>query len=329
MGWTDIFKSKASESQVDGRVRWFGKLPTYPDYYTSAGDDEWCLEFNDWILKGFEIYKGRADQAGGSRSLLPLSVCAARLAESEMTVLAAILDFGGDMRGRPFPMCFYVGLPTAALSGPTDRTVGGVMATLERLLAMRRDVSRFLNSPGKFEHSFGERELDLSWLESPDGDDAWLRQAREVPFRTWFGGVQDGLKTKEEQAWLGQVSRRGESIRSLASGAFDVTLRFPVTGSLASATQVAGWLRWLGSRASLQKRAFSLFVSNGWDNAIGWLGVVMRPLLEEDFLLMTPAHKTLGYVDDVDGGATDEAPSADVATPERWVDFVAGSDNSA
>ena len=329
MGWTDIFKSKASSSQTDGRVHWFGKLPTYPDYYTSPTDDEWCHEFNDWILKGFEIYKSRADHAGHGRALLPLSVCVVRLANSPMTVLSAILDFGGDMRGRPFPMCFYVGVPTEALMGPTDGTSSGLMVTLERLLSMRRDVSRFLNSPGKFEHTFGERELDLSWLEAGKGDDGWVRPARELTFGSWFGGMRDALPIKEEDTWLRQVARRGESIKTLASSSFEATLRFPINGTLPVVTQVAGWLRWLGSRVALQKRTFSLFLTNSWDRSAGWLALVLRPMLDEDFVLMTPACKTLGYVDDVDGGAVDGGGPSEVATPERWIDFVTGNDNSA
>ena len=53
MGWKEIFKSKA---KPDPRIRWFGKLPTYADYYRSPADEDWAVEFNDWILRGYEIY---------------------------------------------------------------------------------------------------------------------------------------------------------------------------------------------------------------------------------------------------------------------------------
>ena len=44
---------------ADGRVRWFGKLPSYPDYYSSPADEDWSVEFNEWVLRGFELYQGR------------------------------------------------------------------------------------------------------------------------------------------------------------------------------------------------------------------------------------------------------------------------------
>ena len=52
MSWTNLFKSRGGKAKADPRIRWFGKLPTYPDYYSSPADEEWAVEFNDWVLKG-------------------------------------------------------------------------------------------------------------------------------------------------------------------------------------------------------------------------------------------------------------------------------------
>ncbi len=329
MGWTDIFKSRSSQTRPDGRVHWFGKLPTYPDYYASPGDDDWCLEFNDWVLKGFEVYRSRSAMAELKRSLLPLGGCVVHLPASQMTVLAAILDYGGDMRGRPFPMCFYVGVPTSMVLGTTVGQSVGVLGVLDRLLDMRRDVSRFVNSPGKFEHTFGNREVDVSWVGEDDRDDSWMREAREIGFGDWFDVVRAGVKTKDQGVWLAQVSRRGKGISSLASDSFEATLRFPVAGGWPISVQVAGWLAWLDSRVGLDKRVCSMFLSDGWDGGVGWMGLAIRSLLEEDFLLMTPAGKMLNYVDDVDAGSGDGVGGEMGKVPERWIDFVMGSDNSA
>lgn len=329
MGWTDIFKSKTSASDLDGRVHWFGKLPTYPDYYTSPGDDEWSLEFNDWILKGFEMYRSRSAQTSTGRSLLPLGACLVRLPESGMTVLAAILDYGGDMRGRPFPMCFYVGIPSAALPGPTSVGCTGIVETIERLLGLRRDVSRFVNSPGKFEHTFGDREIDLSWLGEDDGDDAWTKHAREIGFGAWFEAVREGVKTKEPGGWVGQVGLRGEGISSLASASFEATLRFPIATRWPLSVQVSGWLAWLGSKISLKKRVYSMFFSSCWEGDMGWLTLVIRPVIEEDFVLMTPAGKALAYVDDVDASGDGGTGDSGADLPDRWIDLVTGTYNSA
>src|SRR5262245_61054214 len=130
MGWTDLFKSKSSKLKPDGALRWFGKLSTCRDYFNSPLDEEWAAEFNDWVMKGYEQYHARlASQSGVSflaaqqeagvqkqRHLSPAS-CILRLPKSGMTVLASVQDYGGDSFGRPFPLCFYVGLPTAQWPG--------------------------------------------------------------------------------------------------------------------------------------------------------------------------------------------------------------------
>ncbi len=56
MSWTDLFKSKSSKLKPDPQIRWFGKLPTYADYYSSKTDANWAVEFNDWVLKVYQIY---------------------------------------------------------------------------------------------------------------------------------------------------------------------------------------------------------------------------------------------------------------------------------
>src|SRR5262245_56522689 len=119
MGWTDLFKSKKSvDLKPDPRIRWFGKLPTYADYYTFPSDVDWATEFNEWVLKGYEIYHSRQNSSTGdgnnrpTDSRLPLSGCVLRLPKSGMTVFASIQDYGGDMRGRHFPISFYTAYPS-------------------------------------------------------------------------------------------------------------------------------------------------------------------------------------------------------------------------
>ncbi|MBN2559716.1 MAG: hypothetical protein JXQ75_02135, partial [Phycisphaerae bacterium] len=121
MSWTNLFKSKKGPNLTpDPRLRWFGKLPTYADYYNSTADEAWTREFNDWILDGYEIYYRRLKSAeadeprggNGGKRRLPISACVIRLPKSGMTVLASVQDYGGDMRGRPFPISFYVAVPS-------------------------------------------------------------------------------------------------------------------------------------------------------------------------------------------------------------------------
>ena len=84
MSWTSLFKK--SRLKPDPKIRWFGKLPTYPDYYSSPADEAWVVEFNDFVLKGFEIYQRRFAQSGTPVPRLPVSGCFIRLPKSGMTV---------------------------------------------------------------------------------------------------------------------------------------------------------------------------------------------------------------------------------------------------
>jgi len=186
MGWADLFKSKSAKGAADGRVRWFGKLPSYPDYYSSPADEDWIVEFNDWVMRGFELYQSRLGGVNARHQRLPISACALRLPKSNMTVLASILDYGGDMRGRPFPMCFYLGLPTGLWSGPTSDRLAGASRVLRDLSAIRREIPHFLNSPGRFEAVFGGRELDLADLDGACHDTSWTETARALRLGDWF-----------------------------------------------------------------------------------------------------------------------------------------------
>ena len=61
MALRKLFKSKASKLRADPRIRWFGKLPTYPDYYSSHADEEWAV-----VLK-IRQYRPAIRSAGESR----------------------------------------------------------------------------------------------------------------------------------------------------------------------------------------------------------------------------------------------------------------------
>ena len=176
MSWTNLFKSK-SKLKPDPRVRWFGKLPTYPDYYSSQKDEDWVVEFNDWILKGFEIYQSRLRSQGVSVARLPVSGCAVRLPNTGMTVFASFLDYGGDMQGRPFPLSFYSGVPTSCWPGPTSDRLVDATGVIRELLMLRRHVPRFINSPGRFESTFGDRTVDLGNFDELGSDASWVTSA--------------------------------------------------------------------------------------------------------------------------------------------------------
>ena len=331
MAWTDLFKTKTSASEPDPTVRWFGKLPTYADYYSSHADEPWAVEFNDWILNGYELYHARSRSGTERGGKLPFSECMVRLPKSEMTVFASIQDYGGDMRGRPFPLCFYVGVPTAQWAGPNAAQFGAAVQVMRDLRNLRNDVLRFFNAPGRFETAFEGIEIDLGVLEDDGDAETWLRRA-DIPLADWFQDAQQNLKAADLATWCKLTEAWGAMIASNESDTFDPTLRFPLSASVRVDVQVAGWLRWLGSHMDLDRRSISLVLSGGASDATTHLVVVAREIVPEDLLLMTPACGQLSYLDDLSAMEV-EAEEGDPgsAPPPRpddaigsWADFVQG-----
>ncbi|UCE58229.1 MAG: DUF2094 domain-containing protein [Phycisphaerales bacterium] len=330
MGWTEIFKK--AKLKADPRIRWFGKLPTYPDYYSSPADEDWVIEFNDFVLKGFEVLQRRMSGAQKSLPRLPVSACTIRLPKSEMTVFGTFLDFGGDMRGRPFPMCFYVGVPTSLWPGPdSDRLVSAARA-LRDLLSLRREVASFINSPGRFETVFSDRQVDLSGIDDESVDDSWTQTASSIVFADWFDSVRDGLKEKDSDTWLRLVRCWGDNLATIDDKSFEPTMRFPLAMRMPLDVQIAGWLRWLESRMDLRRRMLSMIVSGDFDDSDGGLTVVAREIVPEDFLLFAPGVATLPYLDDLSAVADGEEAEAASGAPddsslrrgqiETWIAFV-------
>ncbi len=331
MSWTNLFKSK--KTVQDPRVRWFGKLPTYADYYSSKADESWAIELNDWILKGYELLRSRQSAHQVTRRVLPFSACALRLAKSEMTVFASIMDYGGDQRGRPFPMSFYVGVPSAQWPGPTSDRLISAARLIRDLLDLRREVARFLNSPGHFETVFGGRVLDLSGIAGQSTDSSWQERAHRIRIDEWFQGARDNLRIDDALTWLRAATRWGDSIAALESKSFEPTLRMPLArevapGEAALDVQLAGWIHWLQSRLNLRRRNYSIFLTGACDNGSPSLSIVARDLLPDDFLLLSDLAHTLPYLDDVSRLEAGPATETDQAVNDRvepdgsWMDFV-------
>lgn len=323
MSWKDLFKPKAGGAKPapDPRVRWFGKLPTYADYYSSPADQEWALAFNEWILHGYEAVVG----AAGKTQRLPCSMVILRLARNGMTVLGTIQDYGGDMRGRPFPLSFYAGLPTEGWPGPTADRIGPALAILRDLEGLRREVARFCNAPGRFEAVFGGREVDLAPLLNDQQDSSWTTPAGALSLADWFAAAQPSPHFTAADRWFHSVSRWGDRLAEHAGDDFEPTLRFPLAWALPLEPQVAGWLQWLQGRIDIASRHLTLFMTQGDSPNAGYLTVVTRAPMTEDFLLLTPYAGNVNYLDDV-CKLEDREESQDVTgtefTPTSWADFV-------
>ncbi len=324
MGWKDLFKSKPPDLKPDPRLRWFGKLPTYADYYSSAADADWVVEFNDWLLKGCELHFSRQPSAKREMHLQTVSGIL-RLPKSGMTVFASIQDYGGDTRGRPFPIAFYVATPTAGWPGPTsDRVLPG-LRVLNDLLRTRDLVVRFVNAPARFEGVFGGRTIDLAGLAADAGDPSWRTAAQATPMESWFAQAAACLKDGDSASWCAAVASWGGNIARLESEDFGPTLRLPLVMNLSVELQVAGWLRWLARRINVEQRFLSLLIQKDSVPGTGRLTLIARDLLPEDYLLFTPLASSVKYVDDACalGGApsADGAGATNVQAPESWAEF--------
>lgn len=329
MGWTDIFKSKKSvDLKPDPRIRWFGKLPTYADYYTSPTDAEWATEFNEWVLKGYEVYYGRENSRAGQgdgqprpgSERLPLAGCVLRLPKSGMTVFASIQDYGGDMRGRHFPLCFYAGHPSSPWPAPESSRIWPALGLVESLMNLREDVLKHFRSPGRFESRFADRTVDMSALSDSRSDDTWRRAARTIPLSDWFEAVKPALKFDSLGRWHASVHNWGNGIKACDSESFEPTFRFPLAMSLSIDAQLAGWIRWLERKMYLKERFLSLMFTTGNRDEIGFFTVIARPLVAEDFMIITNQAKSLSYLDDLSSLVQGDANDSDV--PASWEAFV-------
>lgn len=326
MSWKDLFKSRSSGRHADPRLRWFGKLPSYADYYSSPAEEGWAVEFHEWIIRGYELYLRRSMELGERGRRLPPSIAMVRLPESQMTVLCSLRDYGGDMRGRRFPLLFFVGVPTGQCPGPTADTVAAPLRVLRELGAMHDEVGRFLNAPGRFDTRFAGREVDLSELESPSGDGTWKADADRVDFEQWVDGIDADSSPADAPRWMGRAIAWGDRLAEAEGSAFEPTLSLPLSKGVPADVQIAGWLSWLGARMRVDKRVLTVIATGDLARAPGVMHVVARALMPEDFLLATPVRGGLGYVDVLPAKLTDEA-SGDRKheageQPPTWAAFV-------
>lgn len=316
--------SRCSLAGPDAGMRWFGKLPTYGDYYSSPADHDWCIELHDWIMKGYVAYRAHAGASAGGR--MPPTASVIRLPESGVTVLASLDDFGGDARGRSFPLCFYVALPSAAWPGPTCDTVSGGLAVLDQLATVHTDVRALIDAGGPVESVFTRREIDLSPITDGATDESWTESAAACPLAEWFAGARPLLRTDDMAGWFDAADRWGRTISGLEAATFEATLRFPLSTAAPIPVQAAGWLHWLGARMDLHRRRLTLAISTDPPRRSGHLVVAARRLLAEDFFLTTPAGASLPYVDDLSRVAPPAEPPAPDNVPPTgsWLDFVQG-----
>jgi hypothetical protein len=330
MSWTDVFKSKSSKLRADPRLRWFGKLPSYSDYYTSGVDESWAVEFNEWVLRGFQMYQARRrERAEKSDGRLRNTCGVVRVPSSGMTVFLSMFDFGGDMRGRPFPLCFYIGVPSKQCPGPTSDQLAGAAAVLRELNRLRDDVVRFLRAPGSFQATFRDRELPLDEFDGEPSDRPWAAEAKKLLLTDWFESVKGALGVDDCTTWIQAVDAAGARLASCDQETVEPTVCFPLSRRHALEPQWAGWLRWLEQRMELKRRFLTLLVTEDDASGIGRVSIIARDPLPEDFVLTTSLARSVAYADDFarlasGAAASGTGPRFQDISQVSWYDFVRG-----
>ena len=236
-------------------------------------------------------------------------------------------DYGGDSKGRAFPLLFYVALPTHALPGPTSGTLCAIWSILGKLGQLHQEMGLLIEASGNVESLLTPQAIDLARLAESTEDATWSQAAGQLLLSDWFAGVSEQLTITDEAEWFRAAHRWGGTIASLEGDTFEATLRFPISTAGSAQIQGAGWLRWLESRMNLGRRRLSLVVSADPPHRAGHLVVVARPLVSEDFFLATPACESLAYVDDLarvapSSGSDADPPPTPLSESSTWLDFV-------
>ncbi len=323
MGWRDLFRSNTPSPDL--RIHWFGKLPDYADYYRSPSEQDWTVEFIDWILKGYQIYKGRLGGEGSDNPVLPSCGLLLRLPKTEMTVFASIRDYGGDMRGRSFPFCVFAGGPTSDFPGPSSNDAGLYLRVIEDLHALHSDVKTHLKTAQRLDALLGGRTRAVNSRAEGDEGLAWTEEAKSVALADWLDGLGSDSMAPDRQTWLKRAAAWGNNLAELDGKRVDATLRVPLSVGVDASLQISGWLLWLENRLDWSRRPLSLVVGADVANGAASLIVMAKGLEGEDFLLATPLAPTLACLDDLVaakpvGGLTNLHPALELSTAS-WLDF--------
>ncbi|QOJ13595.1 MAG: DUF2094 domain-containing protein [Planctomycetia bacterium] len=304
---------------LDGRVRWFGKLPAHADYVAAPDPAPFAHEFSDWLIQGFA--KHQAAAGGGEYRPLGCSVGLLRVPRSATTVGFVLSDFGGDARGRRFPFALFFGLPTAQLPGPTAANFECFAPALRDLHGMLGAARSALARPDAGAWHAGTIEPA-----APADPAALARRWAAMPWLDWRDAVLGAAAPTDSATWLAAIHAWGSRIAAHEQSDFPFNLSFPLAARWDWGIQAQGWLAWLARRIRLDRRAASIIVNFAPDSAqpLGTrLHVIARPIVPDDFLLLGPAADRLKYMDALPLTAADATPpDSPVSIPPDFAAFV-------
>lgn len=311
--WLSSVKQVFGRSSApDASVRWFGKLPSAADYLTRQDQPPWAKAFADWMIAGVEAYH-RVVPRRADDERMPPSWGIVRLPKSDVSVIFSMRDYGGDARGRDFPLAYFIGVQSNRVSGPTCDECAALFSIVLELdgfhAALEADVSA-KGGPGS--GRFDSRAISLQGFDAPVPSRDWSEAARRLPWLQWFRAVQGPHSMSDAEEWKRVLDTWSARITAADGPGFQPNLRFPLARNASWELQVRGWLVWLESRMRLHERFCTCLCATRTAAGDDALNLLARTVVPDDFMLLTSRASQLEYMD---WAGRMSASNADAAAP--------------
>lgn len=295
---------------VDGVLRAYGKLPIYPEYRRLEVSPGLPTAFSLWMDAGRLAWMrapARADGRATRASRLLL-----RLPDSKDVVVASLWD-SRDSLGRVFPFTFFVTCPPESLGDTLIErwyAAGELHASFERYYGEIGTVAK----GGDFYKFFQGRTVVLR-PESIAGRIAEAQRAAATIDAAQWVAQWSGSPEFDASLWFAGLQRRAERWRAQPAILDDLALSCPLAAAMPAAPQIHCWLKWVEPLMTKLNRPIGVVAPAGATPAApASVQIFARPVLPDDFQVVTSDEPTYGFVEHASGMPT-IAPDAPPLTP--------------
>lgn len=295
---------------VDAVLRAYGKLPIYPEYRRLEVSPGLPTAFSQWLDAGRLAWMrtparhdGRATHS--SRLLL-------RLADSREVVVASLWD-SRDSLGRIFPFTFFVTCPPESLGDTLIErwfAAAELHATFERYYGEIGTVAK----GGDFYKFFQKRAVTLR-SDLLGGRLAEAQRAAATINATDWVAAWSGSPEFDAALWFSGLLRRADRWRTQPAVLDELALSCPLAPSIPTLAQTYCWLKWLEPLLTKLNRPIGIVAPAGSSPAVpAALQLLVRPVLPDDFQILTSDEPIYGFVEHASGLPT-LAPDAPPLAP--------------
>ncbi len=294
-------------------LRAYGKLPLYAEYRRLEVAPGAPTSFSRWLDEGRLAWVRSA--ASSPAGVMRPSRMMILPPDQRDFVLASIWD-SRDSLGRPFPFCFFVVCPPASLGQNPHQQWAAADVIFSQFDALHAELHR-LGRGGDFYKVYGKRTL-IAAPEDVERRAAELwEKAGAIPADGWF--ARSHISSADNPGdWYGSLLRRANRWRANPAGLADLAVACPVADGFAPSAQAVMWLQWLSGVVRRAGRPVQMIVPAPGAAGPALLHVLLRPLLPDDFQLLTTGDGRYGYVEQlaqVPPVSTDSGVLARVAAP--------------